>query len=91
MFVLEATSVIFINDTSMVLSGLPNNAAYVQYPPRVNAGTLDTVRPSSRHPAVILLGGKKVSVRAQCCFQRALDQTSITLLRSRVSQPKRCL
>ncbi|CAK0787394.1 hypothetical protein CVIRNUC_010614 [Coccomyxa viridis] len=41
-FVLEATSVIFINATSMVLSGLPNNTAYVQSPPRVNAGTFDT-------------------------------------------------
>ena len=63
MFVLEATSVIFINATAMVLSGLPNNTAYVQYPPRVNAGTFDTVRPSSRHPAAPLgnhtLGRKK--------------------------------
>ncbi|CAL5223873.1 g6462 [Coccomyxa viridis] len=41
-FVYEATSVTFINATSMVLSGLPNNTAYVQYPPRVEAGTIDT-------------------------------------------------
>ena len=52
MVVFEATSVTFINATSMVLSGLPSNTAYVQYPPRVNAGTFDTVCPSSRHPAV---------------------------------------
>ena len=50
-FVCEATSVTFVNATSMVLSGLPNNTAYVQYPPRVEAGTFDTVISSSRHPA----------------------------------------
>ena len=72
MFVLEATSVVFTNATSMVLSGLPNNTAYVQYPPRVNAGTFDTVRPNRRHLAAPVgnhtLGWhRKVSVRAQCC------------------------
>ena len=50
-FVFEATSIIFTNATSMVLSGLPNNTAYVQYPPRVNGGIFDTVCLSARHLA----------------------------------------
>ncbi len=42
-FVFDAASVTFVNATSMILSGLPNSTAYVQYPPRVNAGTFAKV------------------------------------------------
>ncbi len=45
-FTFGATSVTFTDATSMVLSGLTNSTAYVQYPPRVNAGTVATVRPT---------------------------------------------
>ena len=44
MFTFDAASVIFINTTTMILSGLPNSTAYVQYHPRVNAGTFAKVQ-----------------------------------------------
>ena len=45
-FTFGAASITFANATSMVLSGLSNRTAYVQYPPRVTAGTIPTVGPS---------------------------------------------
>ena len=45
MFVFDAANVTFVNSSSMILSGLPNSTAYVQYPPRVNAGTFAKVQP----------------------------------------------
>ena len=42
-FIFDAASVTFVNATSLILSGLPNSTAYVQYPPRVNAGTFAKV------------------------------------------------
>ena len=44
-FVFDAASVTFVNASSLILSGLPNSTAYVQYPPRVNAGTFAKVYP----------------------------------------------
>lgn len=96
MFVLEATSVTFINATSMVLSGLPNNTAYVQYPPRVNAGTFDTVCPSSRHLAAPIANhtfGSKKDLRQSTVLRimRSSFGDKRPLLRSSIRQLKSCL
>lgn len=46
-FIFDASSITFNNASTLTLSGLPNNTAYVQYPPTVNAGTFAKVRGSA--------------------------------------------
>ena len=71
-FVFDAASVTFVNASSLILSGLPNSTAYVQYPPRVNAGTFAKVIPFPK-PRAYHLGPLHLPViNLERCLTRLL-------------------
>ena len=77
MFIFDAASVTFTNASTLMLSGLPNNTAYVQYPPSVSAGTFAKVRGLISAQQIILLSTRPFgnmrnlySLREACIVRR---------------------